>query len=75
MKRDEAVTRRSAWENALQRTANKIGRDTPLWRVLGTTAWGRFDGEAQVGELKDNILFGLGVLRHLLAGVRELCNQ
>ena len=55
--------RRSAWARALYRAAEACGKDSKPYKILGTVAWGRYDGEAQPQEAKDNIVFGAGFLK------------
>ena len=54
---------RLVWARALQQIARELGEDSDLYKILGTTAWGRYDGEPSVSELKDNIVFGCGYLQ------------
>lgn len=61
--RKEWQAERSAWTVALIKAARAAGEDSELYRILGSIAWGRFDGESQPGELKDNIIFGVGYLQ------------
>ena len=68
IKREEYVRRRQAWAWALCDVAKAIKKDSPLqekdplYEILGSVAWGRYDGEPALGEVKENIVFGLGFL-------------
>jgi hypothetical protein len=55
-------TKRYAWRWAIAQAAEAIGKGKPLYNILGSAAWGRFDGEASPGEVKDNVVFGVGFL-------------
>ena len=63
--------RRAAWAGALYRAAESCGKGSKLYKILGTVAWGRYEGESQPQETKDNIVFGAG----FLAGVRYAALQ
>ena len=54
--------RRAAWALALYRAAESCGKGSKLYKILGTVVWGRYDGEPQPQETKDNIVFGAGFL-------------
>jgi len=54
---------RMAWARALTGIAHDRGKDSDLYAMLGNVAWGRYDGEPQPGELKDNVVFGAGFLQ------------
>ena len=57
------LARRSAWAYELEAIARKQGKGSDLYEMLGTVAWGRYDGEPQPDELKDNVVFGAGFLQ------------
>ena len=61
--RAEWSKQRHAWAWALQQAAQECGKDSKMYKILGSVAWGRFDGEAQPQEPKDNIIFGAGYLQ------------
>ena len=63
--------RRHEWAWALQQVAQTCGKDSEMYKLLCSVAWGRYDGEAQPQELKDNIIFGAGYLQ----GVRSVALQ
>ena len=60
--RERWTQTRSRWTLALQGIARKHGTGSPVYKILGTVAWGRFSGEAQPGEHIDHIAFGAGFL-------------
>jgi len=62
IKREEYAKRREAWAYALYDAAKAIGKGNPLYEILGSVAWGRYDGEPAMNEVKENIVFGLGFL-------------
>lgn len=63
MLRKEAERRRAQLENALCRVADEAGKDSQLYKLLGTVAWGRYTGEPCLADSKDNALIGYGFLR------------
>lgn len=63
MKREYWEERRSAWQNALMEIARGLSQQSTLLNMLGSVAWGRYDGEPQPSELKDNVIFGVGFLQ------------
>lgn len=62
LSKEEYTRRRAAWAYALHSAAEDIGQDSPLYEILGSVAWGRYDGEPAVSEVKENSVFGLGFL-------------
>ena len=62
MLRKEAEARRSQWARALYQIASEAGKASPLTYILGTVAWGRYDGEPSATDSKDNALIGYGFL-------------
>ena len=66
MTKDQWIKRRNAWVSAMYLAAVAIGKDKPLYRILGSLAWGRFDGEQSPGEHLDHVAYGAG----FLAGAR-----
>ena len=54
---------RDQWRRALEQIANEAGKGSPLYKILGTISWGRFDGEPSSCDTKDNALLGLGFLQ------------
>lgn len=73
MKREHWEQRRAMWSRALQEIARKLPPQSTLREMLGSVAWGRYDGEPTPTDTKDNVVFGAGYLegvRHtaLLAG-------
>lgn len=69
--REEWINERAAWELALMRAARAAGEESKLYQLLGSVAWGRYDGESTAGETKGNIIFGAGYLQ----GVRAVALQ
>lgn len=67
MKREDWQKRRAAWARALYEAAHYMADGSPLRNILGSVAWGRYEGESQPGELKDHIAFGCGYLQ----GIRD----
>ena len=65
--KERAFRERNQWRLALERIAQEVGKEAPLYRILGSVAWGRFEGEPTATDSKDNAVFGLGFLR----GVRH----
>ena len=63
MNRDDWYKWRARWQWALQQAAREIGKDQPLYRILGSVAWGRFEGEPGATDNKDNVVFGAGFLQ------------
>ena len=64
MTRDHAVIERHRWARALTEIARAAGEKSVLYRMLGTVAWGRYDGEPTAsGDTKDQVMFGLGFLQ------------
>ncbi len=61
--------RRQAWRGALREIADKHGKTSWAYRVLGSLAWGRFEGETKPDEHKDDIAYGYGYLQ----GYRAAC--
>ena len=70
MKREHWEKRRTAWASALYQGGSKEMAQ-PLRQILGSVAWGRYEGESQPDEVKDNIVFGCGYLE----GVRYAALQ
>jgi len=62
LSKEEYTRRRAAWAYALYDAAKAIGKGNPLYAILGSITWGRYDGEPAMNEVKDNIVFGLGFL-------------
>ena len=62
MLRKEAEKRRTQWARALYQIASETGKASPLTYILGTVAWGRYDGEPGAADSKDNALIGYGFL-------------
>ena len=54
--------RRGAWARCMQDVANSFGITSPLYRVMGSIAWGRFKGEACVADSLQNAIFGTAYL-------------
>ena len=50
MLRKEAEMRRTQWASALYQIASETGKASPLTYILGTVAWGRYNGEPSAGE-------------------------
>lgn len=68
-KRVEYETQRRRWINALRDIADKHGKDSWAYKVLGSLAWGRFEGESRPNEHKDDVVRGYAYLR----GYRDAC--
>ena len=62
MLRDDALKARQKWSYALANIAREQGKDSAMYKMLGSVAWGRYDHEPSPSETKDNILLGLGFL-------------
>ena len=62
MLRADADNARRKWAYALSSIAREQGKDSALYKMLGSVAWGRYDHESSPNESKDNILLGLGFL-------------
>ncbi len=62
---------RMAWARALSGIAREQSQESDMYKMLGNVAWGRYDGEPQPDELKDNVVFGTGFLQ----GVRYAALQ
>ena len=62
MLRKEAEARRTQWASALSQIASETGKASPLTDILGTVAWGRYNGEPSATDSKDNALIGYGFL-------------
>jgi hypothetical protein len=62
MSKDEWALRRDAWRRALQEIATECGKDSAVYKILDTMAWGRFDGEGHPGETRDDVAYGVGFL-------------
>ena len=63
MIRVEAEKARSQWSYALFQIAQTQGKDSPMYKMLGSVAWGRYEYEPCPQETKENILLGLGFLQ------------
>lgn len=78
--------RRRKWARALEQIALMFGKNAPIYEILGTVAWGRYEGEPNTTDTKDNALLGLGFLQgvryaalnaarlYKLQGERDLAN-
>lgn len=58
MKRAEWDSRRRAWASAMQGVASKLGEHSPLYKAMGSLAWGRYQGEPSATDNKDMAVFG-----------------
>mgnify|MGYP001586936065 CR=1 FL=1 len=63
MLKERAFRERNEWRQALEQIAKEVGNDHALYKILGSVAWGRFDGEPTATDSKDNAVFGLGFLQ------------
>ena len=63
MLKKEVFQRRRQWALALEEIAREVGKDSQLYKILGTMAWSRYDGEPTAPDSKDNAIFGLGFLQ------------
>ena len=61
--RGTAEQKRTAWRIALMKVAEELGKESEVYKILGSLAWGRHEGEQAVHETKDNVVFGLGYLK------------
>ena len=71
MLKADAYKRRMEWQYALSTVAHELGKDAPLYKILGSVAWGRYDGEPSGTDGKDAAVYGAGYL----AGVRYAALQ
>lgn len=69
MTKEEAIAARSAWARAIEEVAREVGKESPVYRALGSAAWGRYEHEPQRNDSKDGALLGLGYLEGLRYGV------
>lgn len=72
MLKDEVFDRQNDWECELGQVARKlkqIGPDTPLLKLMGSLAWGRYPHENGPSANKDSMLRAIGYLE----GVRDTC--
>lgn len=63
----EAKQQRHLWALALEQIASEVGEKSPLYKAMGSVAWGRYDGEPCPSDSKENALRGL----YYLMGVRD----
>lgn len=63
MTKDMLCLQRTAWANAMQRVAQEAGAGSPLYRAMGPLAWGRYDGEPNMKDTKDNVVKGLAYIQ------------
>lgn len=67
--RADYENQRRRWLGALRDIADKHGKGSRVYRLLGTLAWGRFEGESKPNEHKDDVASGYGYLK----GYRDAC--
>ncbi len=65
MLRKDVERARRAWALALYEIAVEVGEGSPLYKAMGSVAWGRYEGEPSASDSKDNAMFGYAYLRGL----------
>ena len=63
MTKEMWIKRRMDWELALGAVARQAKQNSVLLKMLGSVAWGRYDGEHTAYEKKDNVVYGAGYLK------------
>lgn len=54
---------RRQWARALESIAREVGSNSDVYKIMGTVAWGRYDGEpAASGDGLTHIAMGYGFL-------------
>ena len=62
------IKRRGEWQRAIMEIAREYGEGSPIYRALGSAAWGRMPLE---GNSLQDAIFGTGYLEGLRAGLME----
>ena len=71
--KEQLLRERAAWARALQQIAAEHGEKSPVYKLLGTIAWGRYDGEPCPSDDKDNVATGLAFLQGVRYAAINAC--